>query len=166
MSFWTEMIGTIRVSPMGRTQHEKDYVLKTVLDHLPMVTGSEYNMNVHVNQRKGYETYHYQDELGVDCYHQKKKYDYKNYVPVQDEYLLTVDGYFRDRYEMDTVKEFYKWLCRLAKRVEVLDVCVTIAGDNAITINTYEDGNPYLEMFEDPSWVDDKSHNWCERLMW
>ena len=41
MSWWTYINGTITVSPMGRTQAEKRYILETVLDHLPLVTGSE-----------------------------------------------------------------------------------------------------------------------------
>lgn len=166
MSFWTKITGTIKVSPMGRTQHEKDYILKTVLDHLPMVTGSEHDMNIYINQCRGYESHFSCNELEEKCMYQKRRYNYNNYMTVQDEYLLTVDGYLRDRLDSDTVREFSKWLCRLAKRIVVLDVCVTISGNNVTTFNTFEQGNPYYQMFEDPSWTDDKSHNWCERLMW
>lgn len=41
MSWWTHINDTITASPMGRTQAEKRYILETVLDHLPLVTGSE-----------------------------------------------------------------------------------------------------------------------------
>ena len=41
MSWWTYVHGTIVVSPMGRTQAEKRYILDTVLEHLPVVSGSE-----------------------------------------------------------------------------------------------------------------------------
>ena len=46
MSFWTYLTGTVTVRPMGRTQAEKRYILDTVLEHLPLVTGSEKDMNV------------------------------------------------------------------------------------------------------------------------
>ena len=52
MSFWTYVHGTIEVTPMGRTQAEKTYILNTVLEHLPHVTGSEEDMNVYVLQKK------------------------------------------------------------------------------------------------------------------
>ena len=52
MSYWTYVNGNIIVSPMGRTQAEKRYILETVLDHLPLVTGSEKNMNVYIIQKK------------------------------------------------------------------------------------------------------------------
>lgn len=53
MSSWTYVHGTIVVSPLGRTQHEKRYILETVLDHLPVVTGSERDMEVYVIQKEG-----------------------------------------------------------------------------------------------------------------
>ena len=37
MSYWTYVNGTVIVSPMGRTQAEKRYILDTVLSHLPRV---------------------------------------------------------------------------------------------------------------------------------
>jgi hypothetical protein len=45
MSWWTYINGMIKVSPMGRTQAEKTYILQTVLDHLPIVTGSGGEIN-------------------------------------------------------------------------------------------------------------------------
>ena len=54
MSYWTYIRGVIDVKPMGRTQHEKRYILDTILEHLPEVTGSERNMHVNVIQKDGY----------------------------------------------------------------------------------------------------------------
>ena len=56
MSSWTYVHGTIVVSPLGRTQHEKRYILETVLDHLPVVTGSERDMEVYVIWRQKSKT--------------------------------------------------------------------------------------------------------------
>lgn len=41
MSMWTYVRGLIELGVPGRTQAEKDYILQTVIDHLPKVTGSE-----------------------------------------------------------------------------------------------------------------------------
>ena len=46
MSSWTYINGTVTVCPMGRTQPEKRYILETVLNHLPRVTGSGGDMDV------------------------------------------------------------------------------------------------------------------------
>ena len=56
MSWWTYINGTITVEPMGRTQAEKRYILETVLNHLPIVTGSERDMEVHIIQKDGHNS--------------------------------------------------------------------------------------------------------------
>ena len=63
MSSWTYVHGTIVVSPLGRTQHEKRYILETVLDHLPVVTGSERDMEVYVIQKRGHNCSSFSDEF-------------------------------------------------------------------------------------------------------
>ena len=48
MSLWTHIFGTIRVDPAGSTIAQQEYILKTVLTHQPLVTGSEGNMRVNI----------------------------------------------------------------------------------------------------------------------
>ena len=64
MSYWTYINGTITVRPMGRTQPEKRYILETVLNHLPRVTGSEGDMNTYIIQKNGYNSSCSCDEFG------------------------------------------------------------------------------------------------------
>lgn len=52
MSSWTYITGTITVSPIGRTQAEKRYILDTVLAHLPIVK----DMDVYVIQKNGHNS--------------------------------------------------------------------------------------------------------------
>ena len=75
MSSWTYVHGTIVVSPLGRTQHEKRYILETVLDHLPVVTGSERDMEVYVIQKRGYNSSSSSDEFfeGIIPHNKNKK---------------------------------------------------------------------------------------------
>ena len=175
MSYWTHIIGTITVSPMGRTQAEKRYILETVLEHLPIVTGSERDMNVHIIQKVGYKSSSSCDEFGMDTNNLKSRYGKRSrrgWLDTQDEYILVVEGNFRDRFFDDTYKEFVKWLCRLAKRVYVKSVLVNIDSDDKGSHVIYENGrydNVYEKMFENPSWSwnnKDKTSNWCEYLMW
>lgn len=53
MSSWTYVRGSITVDVPGRTQPEIEYILKTVIDHLPLVTGSEENMFVNIMKCNG-----------------------------------------------------------------------------------------------------------------
>ena len=164
---------------MGRTQAEKRYILDTVLEHLPLVTGSERDMSVYVIQKNGHNSSCSCDEFGevtnnlVDSYGNKSRD--RGWLRTQDEYILVVDGAFRDRMFDQTFREFMKWLCRLGKRVDVEDVLVEVNGYDKSTIirNTYIQRKKYSYrkvfdgLFEDPSWCNDTGEpNWCEFMMW
>ena len=77
MSNWSYIQGTITVSPIGCTQAQKMYILDTVLAHLPIVSGSEKDMDVYVIQKNGHNSSCSYDEFGeitnnlVDSYGQK-----------------------------------------------------------------------------------------------
>ena len=180
MSSWTYVHGTVTVSPMGRTQAEKRYILDTVLEHLPLVTGSEKDMNVYVIQKNGFNSLSSCDEFGevtnnlVDSYGDKNRKS--GWLRTQDKYILVVDGSFRDRVFDQTFREFMKWICRLGKRVDIEDVLVEVkegCGKSTIIRNTNVQNNKYSwkrvfdGLFEDPSWYDENNEpNWCEFMMW
>lgn len=173
MSSWTYVNGIIVVSPMGRTQYEKTYILNTVLDHLPRVTGSEGDMDLYINIKNGTNSSSSCDEFGyvtnnlIDSYGGKSRS--QGWLRTQDEYILTINGSLRDMEFSKTLKEFNNWLCRLAKRVLVEEIIVEVKGydDKIIIRNT---NNAYKNMYEYPSWSywgeKQKSENWCEYLMW
>lgn len=179
MSFWCYVTGTVTVRPMGRTQAEKRYILDTVLEHLPLVTGSERDMNVYVIQKNGYSSSCSHDEFGeitnnlVDSYGDRSRE--RGSLKTQDEYILVVDGSFRDRKFDQTYREFVKWLCRLGKRIRIEDVLVEVKeyGKSTIIKNTniqskkYSYRKVFNGLFEDPSWCNDTGElNWCEFMMY
>lgn len=183
MSYWTYINGTVTVSPMGRTQAEKRYILDTVLDHLPRVTGSEGDMDVYVIQKNGYNSSSSCDEFGDRTNNLKDRYGNKSYdrgwLQTQDEYILVVDAALRDREFEQTYREFMKWFVRLCKRVGCENVLVEIKGYRKSTIindrNIQRKKNSFKSvfdgLFEDPSWCNDskdgyKEPNWCEFMMW
>lgn len=138
MSTWTYINGTVTVRPMGRTQAEKRYILESVLDHLPLVTGSEGNMNVYIIQKNGYNSSSSCDEFGemtnnlTDIYGNKNRNN--GWLNVQDEYILVLDAALRDREFKETYIEFMKWLVRLGKRISIEDILVKINGYEKSTI--------------------------------
>lgn len=173
MSYWTHITGTVTVCPMGRTQAEKRYVLETVLNHLPIVGGSERDMTVHIVQKAGYNCSCSGDEFGMRTNNLKDSYGNHSYkqgwLKTQDEYILVVEGAFRDRMLKETYREFINWLCRLAKRIHVLNVLVNIDSDdkgNRVICETDKFDNMFANMFEDPSWMNENSLNWCEFMLW
>lgn len=169
MSSWTYVHGMIVVEPMGRTQAEKRYILDTVLDHLPRVTGSEGDMDVYVIQKNGHNSSSSCDEFGMRTNNLTSMYGGKSrrgWLEMQREYILVVDGSLRDRHFAETKEEFVKWLCRLAKRVSVTEVMVSVdSWENQMLILDKMD--KFWKMFENPSWAnDDFEPTWCEYLMW
>lgn len=176
MSYWTYINGTITVAPMGRTQAEKRYILETVLDHLPIVSGSERNMDVYIIQKNGYNCSSSHTEFGEWGGYK----DWKTLsTEVQDEYILVVNAALRDREFEQTYKEFMKWLVRLCKRTGLEDILVEIKGYNKSAIikdrniqnKKYSYKSVFDSLYENPSWCNDnkdeyKEPNWCEYLMW
>ena len=128
MSYWTYINGTITVRPMGRTQPEKRYILETVLNHLPRVTGSEGDMNTYIIQKNGYNSSCSCDEFGEVTNNLTDWYGNKSHtrgaLRTQDEYILVVNAALRDREFEQTYREFMKWFVRLCKRVGCEDVLV------------------------------------------
>ena len=171
MSYWSYISGTIEVEPMGRTQAEKTYILQTVLDHLPVVEGSERDMQIYMNQKNGVNSSCSCDEFGLSTdkaigYYGARNRE-KGFFSTQDCYILTLSGSLRDCVFEDALKEIEKWLVRLSKRVQVTGILVQVQGqDKKLLFDNYE---PFLNMFEDCSWFADKNpktYNWCEYLMW
>lgn len=168
MSSWTYVHGIITVLPMGRTQAEKQYILDTVLNHLPKVTGSEKDMSVYAIKKNGYNSSSSCDEYGDRTNNLINKYNHKcknGWLKKQNDYMLIVDGSLRDREFKDTLKEFNKFICRLSKRIRVEDMLVKISGYEQELLLT-DKNDVFSDMFEYPSWVNEEGSNWCEHLMW
>lgn len=84
MSYWTYIGGVIDVKPMGRTQPEKRYILDTILEHLPDVTGSERNMHVDVIQKDGYNCWSSCNEFG--------EWTHRRNSETSDTYHIIING--------------------------------------------------------------------------
>lgn len=148
MSNWTYVQGLIELGVPGRTQAEKNYILQTVIDHLPKVTGSEKSMNIYTIQTAGYDSWQNFDEF------YNRVEDFKT----QSRYFLVLDGNLRDRYYKDTFKELNKFLNRLGKRLMVDSVYVRLYDYNHSHIFTNKN-DCYGKMFEN-------DNPWYNYLMW
>lgn len=159
MSYWTYVTGVITVKPLGRTQPEKRYILETVLEHLPKVTGSERDMHINVIQNYGHNGSCSHNEFGEwkpgEC------------NETQDKYMIVLEASLRDRMFNETLRELNNWLNRLAKRVYVEDILIKLRGfdyggyQKKFIISNAE---PYKQMEEGPSWWNGEAA-WAEYLM-
>lgn len=167
MSNWTYIDGVLTVSPLGRTQEEMTYILQTVLKHLPVIQGSEGELQTFINLTSP-NCFSSCDEF-QESTNNLVDYDgwhtWKGGMQYADDYILTLHAALCDRYFRETFRDFQKWLCRLAKRVWIHEILVRVSDCyNETIIDNYR---PYFEMFEDPSWANDTTEpNWCEYMMW
>ena len=148
MSMWTYIRGLIELDVPGRTQAEKDYILQTVIDHLPKVTGSERNMEIHTVRAYGHDMWSNRDELD------NLSLDFKT----QSRYFLILDGNLRNRYYEDTFKELNKFLNRLAKRL-IVDSAYVRLNDYKRSYTFTNKNDCYDNMFDD-------ENPWYDYLMW
>lgn len=171
MSFWTHVFGSISVSVPGRTQAEIQYILDTVLDHLPIVSGSEGEMKVQAVRKDGHNMSSSCDEFGMRTNNLMSDYGYKTrrygFLQTQDQYTLVINTGLRDRMFGQTKREFLKWLVRLSKRLWVNDILVSITSDDggSMLING---ADKFYNLHESASWYRDTDGEpcWWEYLMW
>ena len=161
------ILGTLVVTPIGRTTLEKEYILKTVLSHLPIVNSGGNDMQVYINSCNTNTTICTHNEFGQDCSYQTSKYP-DGWMKTTEEFTLTLYGNLKDKTCRETNKDFLKWICRLAKRVMVNSVIVNISDNNSEDNFTYNytknTNNCFSDMFE---YSDSESEpNWCDYLLW
>lgn len=138
---WTDVHGLLQVSVPGRTQKEKEYILDSVLRHLPVIAESEGPCYVHFIKGGGYNWSNNFDEFD----------DYSNLTPnnglqCQDNYYIVLEGNLRDRYVWFTLKEVSRFLNRLFSRLFVCYCYVAVVGDTCTNTHT-----PCL--FNNPEWM-------------
>lgn len=154
---WTYVRGLIELDVPGRTQAEKDYILQTVIDHLPKVTGSECNMEIHTVRAYGYDMWSNRDELD------NLALDFKT----QSRYFLVLDGRLRDRYYEDTFEELNKFLNRLAKRIYIESMYVNLLGIFPKTsMFTFPKSHMFTNVSNCYSHMFERENPWYDYLMW
>lgn len=167
MSHWSYIQGTVEVDVPGRTQPEKEYILKTVLQHLPVVPGSERDMSVHICMRKGMNGFSSCDEFGRNwnpvVYDQNGNLSESGSLETQESYLLVVEGKLRDTTGKEAYRQFIRWLTRLSGRIPITDVLVRVwdGVTNQQWLVNEPDGHCRFEMYPEEG-----EPVWTDYLMW
>ena len=146
MSFWTHVFGTIKVEPLGYSDHAREFVLRSVLDHIPEVSGSEGSMHVEVAKSQYQDMFSSTDEFGQSLG--------GSMLGQTSSFFVTVYADLRDRMFAETKGEFDAWLQKLAHCVRVREIMVRVTSDCGDEEN-YLDATPYYDMFDEPSYIRD-----------
>lgn len=166
MSFWTNTHGIISVSVPGRSDAECRYIIETVLNHLPRVSGSEADLDFYYIRENGYDSSSNVDEFDefsnlLDVHVWPKMME-RGMHHVQHSYIIAFNGSLRDRFFDETFREVIKWFTRLAKRVQVSYADFVVGGNkesdyNYVEKRFYSKGLQHLYDYED---------GWTRKLTW
>ena len=155
MSNWTYIYGTIKVAPIGRSQAEKRFILETVLNHLPIIKGSENPLRHYIIQHDGYDSSSNQDE-----------FYWNKYTRLQSTYTVILDGKLRNADTDKIATLLREWIKRFAQRILIKDIYVKLTDHSNGTEITYTNESfDYYKLFQDSFEKDSPVHKWCDFLM-
>lgn len=154
MSQWTYVNGVIKVDTFSRSSAETLYLVQTVVDHLPVISGSERNVEYYINLAKSMETSSSVDEFNnfSNLYNDRhfRCFNWQTYA------LIALNGYLRDRDFETTLRETTRMLARLSSRLWV-DECLVSVRDG-YNCNSF--------VFNNPNWIKDMDRSdWCRDLL-
>ena len=141
MSAWTQICGTIIVNTYSESTYKTKYIVENVLNHLPLVHGSEGPIEYYVNVLNGYNVSCNVDDNGNES--NLAMYDDYDMFRHQTRAMITIQGDLRDTEFHEVLKEVTKFLSRLSKRLGV--------DDCAVKVTQYD--KTYV--FSDSSWLYD-----------
>ena len=155
MSVWTHICGSVEIDVHGVSQSHIQYVVETILNHLPVVSGSECNMQVHIIKKYGHNVSSSFDDFGNIIIRNNNTDDDDCYNNFQTKYILVLEGDLRDREFEETKRSFMKWLIRLAKRAYIIDILVKVwSYDQKMVIDNVDS---FLDITDDP-WINKLPH--------
>lgn len=160
---WSFVRGIVEVDPLGRTPAETRYVLETVLNHLPIIPGSERNCQIHIMPSHSFLMYGCCDEFGVDLMLNRERKE--DYIKARNIYMLVLEGDLRHTDFQKTYRRVVKWLCRLAKRVHILDVLLKVEDTSRQKIRIITNQNEYWGSLYENGGPTDEDMNWCQYLL-
>lgn len=154
MSQWTYVNGVIKVDTFSRSSAETLYLVQTVVNHLPAISGSEGDVQYYITIENGYNTSSNVDEFNNfsnlgNGWTGRRLFEYQSCA------LITMSGALRDRTFEETLRETTKALARLSSRLFV-DECIVL-------VRSY--WNSFV--FDNPKWMKDMDvSDWCRDLLW
>lgn len=150
MSHWTYVTGIIKVRSPGRFDEETVYMLKSITKKLPIIHGSEGDVAINIVPDLSSKDYELEDERGLSRREAEPMfwYQHSKFFSKYTFYLITLSGTLRDRDFDETLMETEKLIFRLAKRVPIEEISVTVRDDFFGKSYTFNDTQPLSVVYE------------------
>lgn len=148
MSTCTHVLGTMEIDVYGCAQYECEYNLKKVLEHLPIVYGSEENMYITSFIKPGYGTVSSNtDEF--DNFSNLAKNGKGKLFEFQTRYILVLSGDLWDTTYEQTYRSIVKCIRKIIKNFFLVSMNINIYeefGKTGNIISTFEDDGYWWEL--------------------
>ena len=123
MSNWVNIQGVINVCVKGKTNHEILYIINEIVDYLPIVRGSERDMDIKIVPL--YATYSRSDDkYGNDRHDILYRESWREIIT---NYQLVINGDLRDTKFKIALKELSKTLTRLSNKCCIDNILISIS---------------------------------------
>lgn len=162
MSHWTYVTGVIRADTMARSTIESEFLARTVLAHLPKITGSENDAKCYLAVEDGHNASSTTDEFGQDSNLGTEfvSFGKRPLFEAQTQVIVTIHGALRDRRFEQTMRETVKFLSRLSNRLCVDECLLSVSGCDMA-------GRHRHEIIDSPEWLGANCDmDWTRKLTW
>lgn len=155
MSYWTYVHGSLLVETYSRSTPETLYKVQTVLNHLPLIYGSEGPVKFYPVLPDGHAYSSTHDEFEQFSNLGDRRNSRYGWFETQTRCLIVLHGALRDRMFEQTLYETTKALSRLSSRLCVEECLITVNGFD----------KDFL--FNNPKWLPDNyDPEWTSDLLW
>lgn len=161
MSIWTYVTGAIRVDAPGVSDVESEYIIRKAIKSLPVVHGGESDAAVNAVPDISIDDISFRDERGLERKYSGPMFwtDDPDYFHRHQYYLVTISGSLRHADFETALKETEKLLFRLAKKLFIEDISVTVHGDFCRSY-TFSNAAPFGDVYE----IEQDEQAWREDL--
>ena len=143
MSGGTFITGTISVIPVGFNKNTQRFVLEEVLEHLPIVGDDTRRLEYAINELRGHrfrcdvDEFGRKTNLGMGTWPSMFWFDSYTFTITFDSYL------FSTPFDV-ALKQFTRWLYRLAGRVMTSNVLVRVQSGDTKHAYTFDKGTEFM----------------------
>ena len=148
MSVWSYVTGIVKVHAPGISDEESEYIVKKVAKHLPIIHGEEGDAAVNVLPDISCKDFLFRDDRGIETQYSGPMFwdSDRKYTSKHSYYLITISGSLRGAEFSQALNETQKLLFRLAKKLIVEEISVTVRCFNKSY--TFSKSEPFTDVYD------------------
>ena len=149
MAIWSNLFGSIKVAPLGKTQATMDFVLAETITSMPTLL--DMNPEEVINVIKPTER-HVTCSSSMNGFgqHVTDTDGYTKFFRTSNEYVLTIHEHITGYFLNEAKSEINSWLNNLAKKIQINEILLRISAEDGDY--TFDTAEPFRKLYVKPSW--------------